>query len=59
MCSRKNQVFSWFTINSQPNLKKFSTLFLNYLPRETANFLAVDIVRDRSKTLKKKIKKKI
>ena len=32
---RKNQVLLWFTINSQSNLKKFSTLFLRYLPRKT------------------------
>ena len=30
----KNQVFLWFTINSQSKLKKFSTLFLRYLPRK-------------------------
>ena len=33
---RKNQVFLWFTINSQSKLKKFSTLFLRYLPRKLA-----------------------
>ena len=32
---RKSQVFLWFTINWQLNLKKFSTLFLRYLPRKT------------------------
>ena len=32
---RKNQVLLWFTINSQSKLKKFSILFLTYLPRKT------------------------
>ena len=32
---RKNQMFLWFTTNSQTNQKKFSTLFLRYLPRKT------------------------
>ena len=32
---RKNQVFLWFNINSQSKLKKFSMLFLRYLPRKT------------------------
>ena len=32
---RKNQVFLCFTINLQSKLKKFSILFLRYLPRKT------------------------
>ena len=35
VCYRKNQVFLWFIINAQSKLKKFSTLFLRYLPRKT------------------------
>ena len=31
----KTQVFLWSAINSQSKLKKFSTLFLRYLPRKT------------------------
>ena len=31
----KNQVFLWFTINSQSKLEEFSTQFLRHLPRKT------------------------
>ena len=33
----KDQVFLWFTINSQWKLKKFTTVFLSYLLRKTSN----------------------